>query len=744
MTVWLTLCCVLFTFLSGCKSDNILSVLPLKFNKEATQNSSLVGTVAQNSNFRLEWNDEEKDIILFDIKKKQSWSLNPSNSGEEILDEFGMPVKGHPMVQSALSVNYIDAKSGHKVSAVSYNGAVQNGRVIAEKTEKGIKIIYYFDEIDIAIPVEFGLCETGITLSIKTKEIEEGENRLTEISVAPFFCSVENGAKNSYIFIPSGSGAIVEPKVLSSNGETYSQEIYGNDPATEIYDLTSNQKPVNLPVYGAKNENNALCAIVESGAESANIEAIIGGTSYRYSAVYSTLKLRGYAPLRTQAYTGNMIESDYYTDDIVNTVFRVSFSPLYGEDANYSGMAKMYRNYLLGSGFLKGQKQSEDAFSLYLNGGFMSTESFLGIPYKTLTELTTIKQAEKIVEELSNETGKEFSVYLRGFGETGLTVGKLSGNYEINSKLGSLKQLNKLSESSKEKGVSLYFNFDLLRFNKSTNGWSQLFHSAQSANRKNYEPVDYFVTLRNKNPSTAYSLLRREKLFESAEKLFNKTKKWKIEGFGFDTLSNTAYSDYSNGEYYCKKKIVSDVASIIKTTQKIGKRVGVNEANAYAAMCADHIFGAPLISGRFDIFTEDVPFYEIVFKGYVPISSEAINLSGIPQDALLSAVESGCVPTWSLMYSYDISVLDYTSPVLRNGVYSKCKQEIVETVKGLSGYYKAISNTEIKMHKILPSGVRVTEFDNGITVAVNRSDTEKDSPLGKIGAWEYRIGGLAE
>ena len=728
--------------LTACGRNTAL--VPLEFDRTAEAQAVESGTVAQNDRFQLEWNDEEKSAALVDLQHNIVWSANPSGAAEPKYDELGMPIKAHPLMLSAVSVKYIDAQTDHEVSANSNTGAVSNGRVSAEKLPDGMRITYYFDEIRITVPVEYRLRENGMSVTVHTAKLQEGENRLTEISLAPFFCSVENQEKDGYLMLPSGSGSLVYAKLLSANGETYRQELYGTDPMVQMYDSVSNEEPVRMPVFGAKSQDKAVCAIVESGAEATSIEAVVGGASYGYSTVYPTLRVRGYDLLRAKTYTGNTKQTEYYTDDIIDADFTVSYTPLYGESADYVGMADVYRSYLLKTGGLEKREKQANSFSVTINGGFMAAKSFLGIPYHSLETLTTMAQASAMVEELCKETGEQPTVYLKGFGRSGLNIGRLAGGYAINSRLGSVQELNGLAEYCVGAGIDAYFNFDILRFKEGSGGFTKMFHSAKSANGKNYYPTDYYVALRNRLPKTAYALLSRSLLPESMERLLNKTKDWQITGFGFDTLGSTAYSDYSSADFWCKKNMASEVTKLLKTARDSERRVAVSQANAYAAAAADHVFDAPLSSARFDLFDEDIPFYEMVLKGFVPLSSAPLNLSAMPEDMLLAAVEGGCTPTWSLMDHYDNSILDYTSPVLHNGVYDRWKDTIVRTVKELAPYYQAIGGASIVGHRILEGGVRVTTYSNGVTAIVNRGRTEQDTPLGVLKAGSYRIGGLAE
>ena len=727
--------------LSGC-GGNSAAVMPKKFEISIGAASEESGTVADNGRFRLDWDDDNKAVILYDSSNNAEWSLNPSVSDETEYDELGMPIKAHPMVSSAVLVKYVDYKSGHEISANSYNGAYNNGQITAEKTEQGIRVTYYFSEAEISVPVEYTVRDSGWAVSVKTAQICEGKNKVTEISLAPFFCSVSNSAENSYLMIPSGSGAIVYPKQLSAEGESYRQEIYGSDPMVEKYDEASNEEPVRLPVFGSKNGDRALCAIVENGAESSFIDAVIGGSTYKYSAVYATVRVRGYNLLRAKLYTGNIKETDYYTDGLNDTEFTVAYSPLYGEKVGYTGMAETYRNYLLENGKLSKHSENNEIFSVTLNGGFMAAKSFFGIPYTSLETLTTVAQAEKITKELREKTGVGFSVYMRGYGETGLDIGKQAGGYGLGGRLGSLKELNRLAQYGKDNGISTYFNFDVLRFSKANFGQIKMFGSAKSANGSSYYPTSYHVALRGRVPADEYALIKRSALESSLERLISKTEKFKTDGFAFNSLGSLAYSDYSSTDSWNKKNMSTDAAKALKAVADSGRTVGTVAANAYAAN-VDRVFEAPLSSAQFDIFDEDIPFYEIVFKGYTPLSSVPINTASLPSDTLLAAIESGCTPSWSLMYRYDNSAINFDSAIIHNGVWSRCRDEIIQTVKQISAFYKSISGATVLSHTI-NGGIRITEFSNGVTVAVNRGNSEQESPLGRLKAGEYRIGGLEE
>ena len=81
--------------------------------------------------------------------------------------------------------------------------------------------------------------------------------------------------------------------------------------------------------------------------------------------------------------------------------------------------------------------------------------------------------------------------------------------------------------------------------------------------------------------------------------------------------------------------------------------MAVSCANGYAASLASVIFETPLCSGQYDGFDEDIPFYQMVFKGYVPLISSSINLAADREAQFLKAIESGASPGYTLSALYD-------------------------------------------------------------------------------------------
>lgn len=734
---------LIFGVMAGCGQDKN-TIKKNSFDTKAESSRITDTFIAENDNFVLNLNEVSMGITLTDKKTGKIYGTNPLDEGGIKYDELGMPIKRHAQLESVLFIKYLDVKSNTTSDMISYNGAVSGGRTVFEKIENGVKIKYYFDDAEIMVPVTYALRDKGVVLSIDPKEIEENDNMLISASLAPFFCSVANTEEDGYLLYPSGSGALVYPKEISQPGESYSAEVYGKDASKEVWDKVTTEKSVRLPVLGAKFGEQAIFGIIEDGAESSLLDMKVGATSIGYSGVYVTYQLRGYTANIKELYNNRYYKGEVYSDYMIEAPLTVCYYPLYGEEANYSSMAEIYRDYLNET---SGKATAEKVSTLDLNmvGGVMIQKSFVGVPYETLYVTTTLDDVTSIVDELKDSGVKLSNLTLSGFGENGIDSDKLGGNFAIDSKLGKTSELKDLQENCSKLGTDLYFDFDIVGFTETANGYNNYFDAATRANQKVAKLYNFDIAVLGRNTENAYSILSRNNLENAAKDVYKTAKKWSLNGVGLSTLSSIAYSDYSdkeNSKYYAKAGISAQVAKIYSNSEKIKKMS--SDANAYAAAGSDLVLSVPTFSSKAYLFDVDVPFYSMVFRGRTAVSGESLNLSVDADVQLLRSVESGVGIAYTVTNDYSTKLLDSTSPVFYNSLYADLKDSIKENYKKVSDYYEKIGNSTIKSHTILENGLRETEFDNGIKVFVNYSEADVSCEVGNVPAkgflvWEANV-----
>ena len=103
---------------------------------------------------------------------------------------------------------------------------------------------------------------------------------------------------------------------------------------------------------------------------------------------------------------------------------------------------------------------------------------------------------------------------------------------------------------------------------------------------------------------------------------------------------------------------------------------------------------------------------------------------------ILKAVESGSGLGYTVIDSWDNSVINYDMPYFYNSVF---KDGIFESSKELSEYYNKISGKHIVRHTVFEDGLRETVFENGVRVYVNYTENTITTPAGEIPSYEYLI-----
>lgn len=686
------------------------------------------GVITENDRFKMSWNDFYSQVVITDKKNGAVYSTMPIEAMEIKYDEDGYEIMNNIQIESPLIVDFYNPETLSEEKLYASSDAIRDGKIFSENIENGIKITYVFSMQEISIPVEYKLKNDSFEISVDPKEIHDnGESFVTGVAVAPFLCSLSNDSKNDYFLIPDGSGAIINPQIIDHIGRQGGKRVYGEDITINDFTLSSYEEKMNMPIFGQKSGDNGVLGIITSSAERAYINWDIGSNAKKYSSVYPYFKIRGYNVIqRPSGFTMSLAEIPIFDDYIAQEPLTVEYFTLDKENASYSGMANLYRDYLINNNQLK--KEESNVSGVFRILGATEKKAFdFGIPSTKLAKLTTISQAKEIAEYLSKNIDDEILIELLGFGESGIDVGKLGGNFKIASELGNKKDIKSLTEFCKSNNIKLFMNFDIVGFSKNGNGFSTLKDSAKAYDGQTVYLNFYSNVSRITEGSAKYVLLSRDKLVSAAKKAEETVNKYGFDGVSLSSVSNTAYSDYST-KGCGVSGMLSNYAKMAYDELQKNTQVISNNANVYAAGSSNFITETPLVSSQYDIAYCDVPFYQMVFKGYVSMSGMSANLMADYDNTILKCIESGIAPTFTLSNNYDNSLAQTKHSAIPLSKFDGLKSRIVETVKETSIITKKVKDASIKNHTICENGLRITEFDNGVKIAVNYTD--KDLKIG--------------
>lgn len=716
--------------LTGCGEKAALNSLKKYALPEQVANV-LSGTVTQNDNLKLDWDYDRQCVLVTDKKSGAIWSTMPYDFYKSGETASGYKADG---ICSFIKLTYLDAKNQTENEVNSNSGASYTN---VEQSSTGIRVTYYFDKIGISVPITFVLEEDCLSVSVENALIKENENKIISVSMLPFFVSAPND-NSSYLFVPSGSGALIYTDDEQRGQRKYGEQVYGNDLSGQsIYEITETQS-IRMPVFGAKSGEKAIFAIITEGAETAEISAIAGDNQLGFSGVYPTFKLRGSASslVKGSANTNNDITK--YSKDVVSLKkSTVKYYLLPADKSDYNGMAECYRNYLAANSSLKEQKKSANAIITIL-GGLKERKLFLGLPYHTISSVTTFSEAQKILSDIEDKTNSDLAVNLKGFGSSGLDYGETAGGFAPQRVFGGKKGLGELNKWSNDKKIDLFYDFDMV-FQTETYGDFKVRDSAVSANDVRARFCEYDIVTREQSETVFAYLTNRLSLAKSSGIINKKIKELGLGGVSLSTLTNSAYSDYSDPNYYCKAHMSDDVVRILEYLNKNGLSTMGSDANSYAAARLDYVYNAPTKSSKFYALDKDIPFYQMVFRGSTVLSGEPINLSSEPQIAFLETIATGSALSFSLCNNYSDIIFKSSHSAVALSVYDGIKDEVAEFINSAKPLQERLGKAKLVSYSETDELTK-SVFDNGVTVYVNFGKKAVDTDLGTVEAKSFIFG----
>lgn len=699
--------------LSACSCKKQIKSSGYNKNSDVASVSSQI--IAQNENMQLFWNNETKSVSFVELSGQNKWSNIPL----DVIEQESSNV----ILNSTLN---IQVNSNNNLTDIrGYIGAFQNGRISSEIIKNGIKITYYFDEYEISVPVEYVLRETSVAASVKAKDIiENGDYVVTSVSICPNLVSTENIKQGGYLFVPAGSGAIMYVAETVEGTKEYECDVYGSDESDLVTVSTKRYPKAYLPVFGVKSGDSALCGIIEEGAESVRLHAESGNARTKHSSVYPEFFVRSSDNIVTQGNDATSSDVRIWSEEISQSEITVGYYPLSGNNADYSGMAQTYKKYLKDNGLLKTNNKSNGNYAVTLYGGVESKETFLGIPQKRLQAMTTFTEAQKIVKELKDSAKAPASVRLLGYGNNGISPGKIAGGYSFSSKYGSDKQFKAFEKYCKDNNVNVYTDFDIVRFSSSGSGFSVLSGTAKSATLRKTVKYMKNLPLGDDDKDSSYHLLGRALIPKATDKLISFCDKYGISGISLSTFGSVAYSDHNKIKYAVKSNIAGDVIKQADKISKSGHKLAFDNANAYAAAVADAVYNVPIDNGGYIELDESVPFYQMVFSGAKPLYSTSVNLTDNFDKQIMLCAAYGMKPEFSLIGNYSNKYMKSSLGEFRSMLYSDNIGLIKSYLEKNDALFSLINCQSIKSFEHIYADLYKTVYENGTVVITNHSEKE--------------------
>ncbi len=713
LAVLLTICIVLS--FSSCSNSSSVSMVYSDIEKisdgtKLSGEESLV--VAENDLLSL---SVEPNTAAFKLTVKENnyiWNSVPSNLEN---DTFAKPAVKN-MMRGQLVIECGDMKN-HIVSTYnSYMDSVElGGLTVAQNENKGFTAFYSFPAISITIPVRYTLKEDHLEAEIVVGEIlEEGDYKVLSAEFLSAF-GAGSTSEQGYMVVPDGSGAVIEFNNKKTSYNNFSIPMYGSDIA--LVDKTiSGYSKAYMPIFAINKGNNGMLAIISRGEAHSTVNAVISGKTSSYNTVYPSFSFRDYKTVSIDRHSG-VVENGGNSfimfdnkEQTLNSV-AVEYYPLTEKNADYSGMAKRYGEYLAEKSGNKTSQKDKPALFLDIYGSINAEQKQLFTTVLKPKALTTFDEASEIIETLSKGGIESFNVQLKNWSSSGVND-KYTKKFDPLKKLGGEKALIKLSDLIEKNNGKLYLAADIQQFKSSDNALglketskkidnSQL--KVSRVRRDNYLEDD---------EARKFSFISANSIPTQMQKLASLTPK----DFGLSLINTEVYTDF--GKNYSKRQQTANY--IEQTAKEIEKNASAQFPNAFLMQYIDVAFGLGGQYGEYDVEDYGIPFYQIATKGLVSSSLESINLSANKQKSFLRSLEYGSSLMYTLTAKNSLIAANTKENALYNCDADTWKDEIIEKYTQANSVYEQIGFNLVH-HERIAQNVFKSDFDKG-SLIINYTD----------------------
>ena len=686
--------------------------------------------MAQNEKIALYFKSSTFGIAIYDKTNGYTW-LSTYEKVDDVINTAAVKSK----IESGITIEYysVDSKGNIKSAEVYYTSKEDRLPVASNKVTKvnnGFDADVKFSSKNylISFKVEVRIEDDKLIVNLPYESIKEEiagklnpkDSKLKSIILFPYFGS-QNYEINGYSFIPDGSGALIRYNDHKSS-TAYIKKLYGDDYSFTDYPQNSNIKEngvLSLPIYGVNHGYNqaAFLCQVEDGYGSTELHSY----PYMYSLIPVNTSFFKYYVKDTftvKMSSSNMIllnEEPYPCD------YKLSYTFLNGNDANYVGMANTYRTSL----GLDKQVEEDDNIPLRLE--ILGLDYKPGLFGKKYVKMTSFSEALEIIRDLEDNNVNNFNITYLGWNKGGYFT-KGATNAKAAPLLGGKAKLKKLANYIDEKGYDIDYTVNPYISNN---------YGAGSKNVKKIGLSPFEVTQKSSLEQIGYYVLPTD-LANTINKKASKYAKLGITALKLDNL-NVAYSYRYKSDAVYRTQMINQVADELSKID--GYKISAEKPNSYLLKYLTNYYSAFYESNKFIYETDSVPFMSILLSGIVNQYMPNINYISDYDLAILRMIEYNIYPSFIITHeeAYDLRYTNYE--YLNSTQYDLWKDLMIKMYTETNNALSNVIGARLTAHCYVDEGVSKCSYSNGVTIYVNYNNSSVNVDGVSLTPYSYLVKG---
>jgi predicted transcriptional regulator with HTH domain len=570
---------------------------------------------------------------------------------------------------------------------------------ILSKTQNKFVVDVNLKTINTRFNVEISLVNQAIHVLIPSESIIENDDnlRLISLQVFPYFGATREDKFPGYIVIPDGIGALV--RTNQRHNTSFQARFYGSDRGYGGQTIPM----LSIPIYGFihQADHNGYFVEILEGAETSQLRATFWGSGTRFHRVHSRFMVRSvYRSVINKAGDGREVIDSIKT----SSNYHLAYHILSNDEANYSGMASIYRTQLKERGVLSSREKVVDG-NIPLHTSYIMSDqepSFLGTSRVTMT---TPNDVLDMYEFLKNNGIFNQQIELYGWSVDGFvyrapyrTRAFLSRDFKamtqkITSEDNTVYLSNEYTVSS-ELSRRINYNRDIAR---SVNRLKMVTTRSQLNGRL----IDmYFLS-----PDRSLGFARSD---------LNNINALHVSGLSMQALGNTLFT-YYNGRVIERNETIpvyQEIASLYDSLL-------LSMPNDYMFEYIDGYLNLPITNTQYDFYTDLIPLIPMILKGSISYYTPFLNFNALAEDRFLAMVDFGANPSY-VITEKPTYAMRYT---LANSFFttsrSDYENDILSTYEYINEALKHVTNAYMVERKVIETGLVLVTYSNGVSIYVN-------------------------